>query len=104
MLVDTRVKILEIVNANLCGVREIVQGLNLRASSIIALLKTMEEEGLIVQRDRRTERGRPKRLVTATPLGREFLENYRILAMKPLRTRKTDLEHAVKDALYKKAC
>ena len=102
MLVDTRAKILEIVNANPCGVREIVQRLNLRASSIIALLKTMEDEGLTVQRNRRTERGRPKRLVTLTPLGYEFLENYRILAMKPLRARKTDLEHAEKDALYTK--
>jgi hypothetical protein len=35
-----------------------------------------------------------------TTLGFEFLETYRKLKMQPLRARKEDLEHAVKDALY----
>ena len=38
--------------------------------------------------------------MTCTPLGLDFLETYRKLKIKPLRARKEDLEHAVRDALY----
>lgn len=34
------------------------------------------------------------------PLGIEFLETYRELKMKPLKAKKEDLEHAVRDAAY----
>lgn len=102
MLLDARAKILEIVNSNPRGIREIVQRLNLRTSSVIVLLKKMEEEGLVVQRRKESKHGRPVKLVASTPLGCEFLENYTMLSMKPLKARKIDLEHAEKDALYTK--
>lgn len=100
MSVDARAEILKIINASSCGVREIVQRLNLRTANVIALLKTMEEERLIVQKNRRSERGRPKKLVAPTPLGYEFLENYKMLTTKPLKARRIDFEHAANDALY----
>lgn len=102
MLLDARAKILEIVNSNPRGIREIVQRLNLRTSSVIVLLKKMEEEGLVVQRRKESKQGRPVKLVASTPLGYEFLENYTMLSMKPLKARKIDLERAEKDALYTK--
>lgn len=47
-----------------------------------------------------SRRGRPKKTVVCTPLGLEFLITHNNLRMKPLRARRQDLEHAVKDALY----
>jgi hypothetical protein len=38
--------------------------------------------------------------VISTPLGLDFLETHRKLRMKPLRARREDFEHAVRDALY----
>lgn len=83
------------------GVREAIRRLRWRPSLVISLLKIMKEEGLIKLECARThKRGRPKNNIVITALGFEFLETYRRLKMKPLRARKQDLEHAVKDALY----
>jgi len=85
------------------GVRELIQKLRWKPSRVISLLKQMKDEGLIeLQKNsaRNSRRGRPKKIMTCTSLGYEFLEAYRKLKMKPLRARKEDLEHAVKDALY----
>ena len=64
----------------------------------------MNEEKLIEFRQvcarAHSRRGRPKKNVTCTPLGFEFLDTYRKLRMKPIKARKEDLEHAVKDSLY----
>ena len=61
----------------------------------------MKDEGLIeLQCAHTRKRGRPKKNITCAALGLEFLETYRKLKTKPLRARKEDLEHAVKDSLY----
>ena len=101
MSLDQRAQILNTVASAPCGVREVIQKLKWRNSRVISLLEKMKEERLIELQSTRThKRGRPKKNITCTPLGFEFLETYRRLKMKPLRARKEDLEHAVKDALY----
>jgi hypothetical protein len=61
----------------------------------------MNEEQLItLQQVTHSNRGRPKKNITCTPLGFEFLETYKKLKMTPLRARKEDLAHAAKDAAY----
>jgi len=61
----------------------------------------MKDEKLIeLQRARARKRGRPKKNITCTPLGLAFLETHKKLQIQPLRARKEDLKHAVKDALY----
>jgi len=61
----------------------------------------MKDERLIqLQRSHTQKRGRPKKNIACTPLGLAFLETHKKLQIKPLRARKEDLEHAVKDALY----
>lgn len=85
------------------GVREAIQKLRWKPSRVIFLLEQMEDEGLIeLQKNsaRNSRRGRPKKIMMCTSLGYEFLEAYRKLEMKPLRARREDLEHAIKDALY----
>jgi len=100
MQLDVRARILEIASSSLCGVREIVQRLDLRTSNALSLLEKMREEGLISLESSPSERGRPKKIVKPTALGLEFLEIYEKLEAKPLQARKNDLKHAVDDALY----
>jgi hypothetical protein len=98
---DQRAQILEAVVLTTCGVRDLVQVLGWKTANVIALLREMNKEKLIdLQQVTCSRRGRPKKNIICTPLGFEFLETYRKLKMKPLRARKEDLEHAVKDASY----
>jgi len=101
MSLESRVELLKTASQSAFGVRELVERLHWKASKVVSLLKVMEEEGLVGFRvSRRGKRGRPKRLVEPTPLGLEFLESCASLAMKPLRSRRVDLERASREALY----
>lgn len=101
MSLEQRAQILNTVISAACGVREVIQKLRWRSSHVISLLEKMKDERLIELQCARThQRGRPKKNITCTSLGFAFLETYKRLKMKPLRARKEDLEHAVKDALY----
>jgi predicted ArsR family transcriptional regulator len=103
MSLDQKAQILEAAESTACSVRDIVHILRCRTSGAISLLKEMEEERLIDLRQiKNSRRGRPKKKIICTSLGSEFVETYRKLKMKPLRARKEDFEHAVKDALYTK--
>lgn len=101
MSLDQRARILEAAASTNCGVRDLVQTLEWKTSKVITLLRQMNNEKLItLQEVTRSKRGRPKKNITCTPLGFEFLETYRKLKMKPLKARKEDLEHAARDASY----
>jgi DNA-binding PadR family transcriptional regulator len=61
----------------------------------------MEQERLIeVHFAKSIKKGRPKKRVAITLLGNDFLNSYRELNLKRLRSTKADLDRAVKDALY----
>jgi len=101
MSLDQRAQILEAAVSSACGVRDLVQALEWKTSKVVSLLREMNKEKLIDLRQIScSRRGRPKKNIICTPLGSEFLETYRRLKMKPLRARKEDLEHAVRDASY----
>lgn len=103
MSVDERAQMLNVVAQTEHGVRELIQKLRWKPSRVIFLLEQMKDEGLIeFHRNSagNSRRGRPKKIMTCTSLGYEFLDAYRKLKMKPLRARREDLEHAVEDALY----
>lgn len=99
-----RARILEAVTSVGRGVREVAEELRWAPSRVINLLIIMEDEGLIMEvrssSARSSGRGRPKKIMACTSLDLEFLEAYRKLKMRPLRARREDLEHAVRDALY----
>lgn len=100
MSFESKAELLRVASQSALGIRELVERLRWKASKVISLLRAMEEEGLIRFRESREERrGRPKRLVEPTPLGLEFLEGYVSLELKPLRSRRVDLERASRDAL-----
>jgi DNA-binding PadR family transcriptional regulator len=101
MSLEQRARVLEITASSTCGVRELVHLLKLKTSNVISLLKKMDEEQLIeIRISEGSNKGRPKKLITATSLGSKFLEDYKNLKMVPLKARKQDLNHAEKDALY----
>ena len=101
MSLEQRAQILEISSSSPCGVREIVHLLKLKTSNVISLLRRMQEEQLIeTESVAASKKGRPKKCIKTTLLGCEFLDDYKKLNSKPLRARKQDLDHAVKDALY----
>ena len=101
MSLDQRVQILEAAASTAYGVRDLVQVLKWKTSKVVSLLREMNNERLIdLQQVMYSRRGRPKKNIICTPLGFEFLETYRKLKMKPLRARKEDFEHAVRDASY----
>jgi len=101
MSIEQRAKILETATSSPLGVREIVERLKGKTSNITALLEEMRNEGLVdLKRVASAKRGRPKKQVSCTSLGVDFLETYRTLRTKPLRARRQDLERAAKDAQY----
>jgi len=101
MSLEQRARILQAVTSRVCGVRDLVQLLKLKSSNLISLLRRMEEEKLIeVQFAKGAKKGRPKKCITASSLGYDFLDSYEKLNLKRLTARKADLDHAVKDALY----
>jgi predicted transcriptional regulator len=101
MSLEQRARILQAVTSRVCGVRDLVQLLKLKSSNLISLLRQMEEEKLIeVQFAKGAKKGRPKKRITASSLGYDFLDSYKKLNLKRLTARKADLDHAVKDALY----
>jgi len=103
MSLDQKAQVLEAIALTPCGVRDLVHTLGWKTSRVIALLRKMNEEKLIELRQVAcSRRGRPKKTIISAPLGSEFLQTYKTLKMKPLRARKEDLDHAVKDALYTK--
>jgi DNA-binding PadR family transcriptional regulator len=103
MSLEQRAKILEITTSSTCGVRDIIQMLKMKTSNIISLLKKMEEEQLITtQSAKNRKKGRPKKCIITTSLGHAFLETYKKLNLNILQSRKTDLNHAAKDAKYAK--
>jgi predicted transcriptional regulator len=101
MSLEQRARILQAVTSKPCGVRDIVQLLKIKSSTIVSLLRRMEEEKLIeVQFAKGPKKGRPKKCITASSLGYDFLDSYRKLNLKRLTARKADLDRAVKDARY----
>ncbi len=101
MYIEQRVQILKIAASSSCGVREITHLLKMRTSNTISIVKKMNEEQLIkINHAQTSKKGRPKKSITVTPLGYEFLDAYNKLKTKPLRARKEDLAHAAKDARY----
>ena len=98
---DQRARILETAASTTSGVRDLTRTLRWKTSNVVSLLRKMNEEQLIeFKQAAGSKRGRPKKTVTCTALGYEFLETYRKLRIKPLRARKEDLNHAARDAAY----
>jgi DNA-binding PadR family transcriptional regulator len=101
MSLEQKSQILQVAVSGTCGIRDLAHKLRWKTSTIVSLTKRMNEERLIVFRTvKHPSRGRPKKAIECTPLGNQFIKNYRKLAMTPLKATKADFEHATRDAVY----
>ena len=101
MSLEQRAKILQVVSPNPCRATDMVKLLKIKSANTVSLLRLMENEKLIeVQFDKGPKKGRPKKCITASSLGYDFLDSYKKLNLKRLTARKADLDRAVKDARY----
>jgi DNA-binding MarR family transcriptional regulator len=101
MSLEQKSHILQLAASGTYGIRDLAHRLKWKTSTIVLLTKKMNEEKLTeFQAFKHTSRGRPKKSIVCTPLGSEFLKNYRKLMMTPLKATKADFEHATRDAAY----
>jgi len=101
MGVDDKAMVLRAVSSSPCSIRVLMEMLHWKTSKALGLIREMEEEGSIELREEKgNKRGRPRRMATVTPLGEEFLRDYKRLEEKRLKARKTDLQRAARDAQY----
>jgi len=83
------------------GVRQLSRELHIGPALVIGLRREMSDAGLVeVHEALASGPGRPRELVRATPLGREYLKAYDALRSTALKSRKADLLRAASDARY----
>ncbi|MFP3952127.1 MAG: hypothetical protein ACLFVP_08340 [Candidatus Bathyarchaeia archaeon] len=100
-MLDDRAELLKKIIEDPKGVRELTEQLHKSPRTVLSLLDEMEDEGLIARvREERETRGRPKLLAHATPLGEDFLQTFRELELKPLRSKRSDLLRVKEDVNY----
>jgi len=98
-MLDENATILNAINQNPCGVRELVEKLHWKTERVISLLKTMLEQGLIEFHENITlYRGRPKKLIVASTLGSEFLETFDRCQRKTIQINSNDIKSAIYQA------
>lgn len=101
MSLEDESSLLNIVKEGPFGVRELAKKMRRRTQSVVSLLKKMSAMGLIeMMEDRANRRGRPRQAISITILGEDFLKTLNELRIKPLRSSKSDLIRAKRDAEY----
>jgi DNA-binding PadR family transcriptional regulator len=83
------------------GVRGMASTLHIGPSRLIHLLSDMRAHGLLEEaRPARRGRGRPRRALKLTPLGRDYLRAWALLESSELRATAADLLRAASDGRY----
>jgi len=83
------------------NVSELVASLNRRSEAVVRAIAEMEEMGLLERRaEKGSGRGRPRMLVSATELGRQYLAARSHLEGIPLKATRAGLKRAVEEARY----
>ena len=101
MSVEVEARILSIAKRRPAGVRELSKIMRRRTQTVISTIKRMNAAGLVeVRPEEKRGRGRPRQLVRVTTLGDDYLETYRKLKIKRLRSNRNDLAKAKRDAEY----
>ena len=98
--VDQRaLKILSICSDSALSVSEIVLETGGNHEKTIKVLNDLRSGALVeTQKEKEQGRGRPKHLVTTTPLGRRFIADYQRLLNLPLKSREPDIKKALHQA------
>ena len=90
-----------IVKKDPVGVRELSKIMRRRTQAVVSTIRRMSAAGLVDVRPEETRRrGRPRQVISATVLGDDYLEAFKRLKIKPLRSNRNDLAKAKRDAEY----
>ena len=101
MSLEVEAQVLFIVKKDPVGVRELSRIMRRRTQAVVSTIKRMSAAGLVDVRPEETRRrGRPRQVISATMLGDDYLEAYKRLRLKPLRSNRNDLAKAKRDAEY----
>ncbi|MCW4050121.1 MAG: MarR family transcriptional regulator [Candidatus Bathyarchaeota archaeon] len=101
MSLEVEAQILFIVKKHPVGVRELSKIMRRRTQTIVSTIKRMTTAGLIeVQPEETHRKGRPRQIISATMLGDDYLQAFKKLKIKPLRSNRYDLAKAKRDAEY----
>jgi predicted ArsR family transcriptional regulator len=93
------VKILSLCNRSTLSVSEIVSKAGGNHEKMIETMNELYSRSLVQLRIEKGEgRGRPKHLVTTTPLGRQFVDEYERLLNLRLQSRDSDIKKALHQA------
>lgn len=101
MSLEVEAQVLFIVKKDPVGVRELSKIMRRRTQVVVSTIKRMSAAGLVDVRPEETRRrGRPRQVISATMLGDDYLEAFKRLKIKPLRSNRNDLAKAKRDAEY----
>jgi DNA-binding PadR family transcriptional regulator len=101
MSLEVEAQILSIVKKHPAGVRELSRIMRRRTQTVVSTIKRMNATGLVDLKPEKTHsKGRPRLIISATALGDDYLDTYRRLLGKPLRSSRNDLLKANRDAEY----
>ena len=101
MSIEVEAQVLFIVKKDPVGVRELSKIMRRRTQAVVSTIRRMSAAGLVDVRPEETRRrGRPRQVISATMLGDDYLEAFKRLRIKPLRSNRNDLAKAKRDAEY----
>jgi DNA-binding MarR family transcriptional regulator len=101
MSIEVEAQVLFIVKKDPVGVRELSKIMRRRTQAVVSMIRRMSAAGLVDVRPEETRRrGRPRQVISATVLGDDYLEAFKRLKIKPLRSNRNDLAKAKRDAEY----
>ncbi len=101
MSIESRFQLLTSIKGRSLGVREMIKTLSKRAETVVSLIKEMESMGLVeASLSKSLRKGRPRRVISMTILGEDYLNTLNELRVKPLRSSRNDLVKAKRDAEY----
>ena len=98
VLMDEAV-LMEKVSERAHGVRDLIAATGWKPSRVLDMLEKLEREGLVqCEQEAPHGRGRPRKLIRLTELGRKFLASFRDCNRLRLRTGPSDVSRAVRQA------
>jgi len=101
LTLEAEFQALDIIKRRVLGVRELAERMQMRTQTVVSMVGRMTSMGLVEVRAERTDRrGRPRKRVSITILGMDYLNTFNELKLKPLRSSRNDLMRARKDAEY----
>ena len=94
-MIEERVALLQTINGGDYGVNKLMQLIRFQHDKIIALLRDMEKEGLIIflKNNNSKRRGRPKKIPRITELGEQMIFDFQKCRRNIIQINDNDIKH-----------